>query len=272
MNRILIIVLAALLSMLLVLGCASPQSPVVRDGGPDRPVDLSHVREPVPGPVVHTRAGNKNPYTVLGKTYHLIEDESRYKERGEASWYGTKFHGRKTANGETYDMYAITAAHKTLPIPSYVRVTNLNNNRSLVVRVNDRGPFHGGRIIDLSYAAAQRLGFADSGVAPVEVEIIVTGDQPPAPLEAERDSPRQAAEEPETLFLQVGAFSSEAAARAQAERVTELTDLAVTINPLVANTTLYRVRVGPLASDLQMQQLQEQLRKGSVTQAHIVRD
>lgn len=269
MNRTLII--APLATALLMLGCASPKPPGERDSGPSRPVDLSHVSEPIPRVELRTRAGNKNPYTVLGKTYHLIEDETKYKERGEASWYGTKFHGRKTANGETYDMYAMTAAHKTLPIPSYVRVTNLNNGRSVVVRVNDRGPFHGGRIIDLSYAGAQRLGFADSGVAPVEVEIIVTGDQPPAPLKAKRDSPSDAAEEPGTLFLQVGAFSSEAAARVQAERVTELTDLAVTINPLVANTTLYRVRVGPVASEQQMQQLQEQLREGAITQAHVVR-
>lgn len=270
MNRLLII--APVAASLLMLGCASPQPPEDRDSGPKRPVDLSHVSEPVPRVEVRTRAGNKNPYTVLGKTYHLMEDETQYKERGEASWYGTKFHGRKTANGETYDMYAMTAAHKTLPIPSYVRVTNLNNGRNLVVRVNDRGPFHGGRIIDLSYAAAQRLGFADYGVAPVEVEIINTGDQPPAPLKADGNSSSPGTDEPGTLFLQVGAFSSEAAARAQAERVTELTDLAVTINPLVASSTLYRVRVGPLANNQQLQQLQEQLRKGAVGQAHIVRD
>lgn len=269
MNRFLTV---PLVTAMLMLGCASPQPPEERDSGPERPVDLSHVPEPVPRTEVRTLAGNKNPYTVLGKTYHLIEDESRYKERGEASWYGTKFHGRKTSNGETYDMYAMTAAHKTLPIPSYVRVTNLNNGRSVVVRVNDRGPFHGGRIIDLSYAAAQRLGFVDSGVAPVEVEIINTSEQPPAPLKTERDSSSSATGEPGTLFLQVGAFSSEAAARAQAERVTELTDLEVTINPLVTNTTLYRVRVGPLSSNRQLQQLQEQLRKGAITQAHIVRD
>lgn len=269
MNRFLTVPLVA---ATLMLGCASPQPTEERDSGPERPVDLSHVPEPVPRAEVRTRAGNKNPYTVLGKTYHLMEDETQYKERGEASWYGTKFHGRKTSNGETYDMYAMTAAHKTLPIPSYVRVTNLNNGRSVVVRVNDRGPFHGGRIIDLSYAAAQRLGFVNSGVAPVEVEIINTGDQPPAPLKAEGDSSDPVNSEPGTLFLQVGAFSSEAAARAQAERVTELTDLAVTINPLVASTTLYRVRVGPLSNNQQLQQLQEQLRKGSIGQAHLVRD
>lgn len=271
MNRLLGV--APLVTALLMLGCAAPQPPEERDSGPKRPVDLSHVPEPEPRTEVRTRAGNKNPYTVLGKTYHLMEDETQYKARGEASWYGTKFHGRKTANGETYDMYAMTAAHKTLPIPSYVRVTNLNNGRSVIVRVNDRGPFHGGRIIDLSYAGAQRLGFADSGVAPVEVEIIVTGDQPPAPLKAERGASSPTTDESGTLFLQVGAFSSEAAARTQAQRVIGLTDLDVIVDPLVANKTLYRVRVGPASSSQQLQHLQAQLlREGAITQAHIVRD
>ena len=118
------------------------------------------------------KAGNKNPYTVLGKTYHLLPTAKGYDEKGGASWYGLKFHGHKTSNGETYSIYAMTAAHKTLPIPSYVRVTNLANNKQVIVRVNDRGPFHEGRIIDLSYAAATKLDYISTGTAQVRVEAI----------------------------------------------------------------------------------------------------
>jgi rare lipoprotein A len=236
-----------------------------QDRGPAQPVDLSHVPDAVPGPVVRTRAGNSNPYTVLGRTYHLIEDETDYKERGIASWYGKKFHGRRTSNGEVYDMYAMTAAHKKLPIPSYVRVTNLDNSRTVVVRVNDRGPFHDGRIIDLSYAAAQRLGFVDQGTAPVEVEIIVPDDQSLAPLVAENSG----ATEGGGVFLQVGAFSTESAARAQAERITGLIEQTIVVPPM-GDDQLYRVRVGPYTNTTQLHKAQELLRQGEISQAHIV--
>src|SRR5690606_5966440 len=144
----------------------------IKDSGPDRPVSVAHIDEPVPKVEPRTRAGNSSPYKVLGKTYHVMQSPDGYKEKGVASWYGKKFHGRRTANGEVYDMYAMTAAHKTLPIPSYVRVTNVKNRRSVIVRVNDRGPFHGDRIIDLSYTAAKKLGFENSGTANVAVEYI----------------------------------------------------------------------------------------------------
>ncbi|MEH6639268.1 MAG: septal ring lytic transglycosylase RlpA family protein [Porticoccaceae bacterium] len=146
------------------------------DGAPTGDVDVSRIPDAVPKAELVTRAGNKNPYSVFGKTYHLLPAGSAYRAEGTASWYGTKFHGRKTANGETYDMYGMTAAHKTLPIPSYVKVTNLNNQRSVIVRVNDRGPFHGDRIIDLSYAAAKKLAYAGPGTARVQVEAIDPGD------------------------------------------------------------------------------------------------
>ncbi|MGS2717211.1 septal ring lytic transglycosylase RlpA family protein [Eionea flava] len=139
------------------------------DSAPSEQRDISQIADAQPQPVIRTRAGNKSPYTVLGKTYTLLPSSEGYQEQGGASWYGTKFHGRRTANGEVYDMWGMTAAHKTLPIPSYVRVTNLANGRSIIVLVNDRGPFHSERIIDLSYAAALKLGFAQQGVADVEV-------------------------------------------------------------------------------------------------------
>ncbi|MBW6252926.1 septal ring lytic transglycosylase RlpA, partial [Pseudomonas aeruginosa] len=139
-----------------------------RDGAPWWDVDVSRIPDAVPMP--HNGSVKANPYTVLGKTYYPMNDARAYRMVGTASWYGTKFHGQATANGETYDLYGMTAAHKTLPLPSYVRVTNLDNGKSVIVRVNDRGPFYSDRVIDLSFAAAKKLGYAETGTARVKVE------------------------------------------------------------------------------------------------------
>ncbi|MBU0885113.1 MAG: septal ring lytic transglycosylase RlpA family protein [Gammaproteobacteria bacterium] len=139
-----------------------------KDGAPWWDVDVSRIPDAVPMP--HYGSVKASPYTVFGKQYYPIPDARRYQAVGPASWYGTKFHGQATANGETYDLYGMTAAHKTLPLPSYVRVTNLENGKSAILRVNDRGPFYSDRIIDLSFAAAKKLGYAESGTARVKVE------------------------------------------------------------------------------------------------------
>ena len=139
-----------------------------KDGAPWWDVDVSLIPDAVPMP--HYGPVKASPYTVFGKQYYPIPDARRYQAVGPASWYGTKFHGQATANGETYDLYGMTAAHKTLPLPSYVRVTNLENGKTAVLRVNDRGPFYSDRIIDLSFAAAKKLGYAESGTAQVKVE------------------------------------------------------------------------------------------------------
>lgn len=145
------------------------------DSGLLEPIDLSKVKPVVPKTEKRTLAGNKNPYTVNGVTYHLLTNESGFSEIGMASWYGRKFHGHLTSNGEIYDMFQLSAAHTRLPIPSYVRVTNLDNGKSIIARVNDRGPFHPGRVVDLSYAGAVMLGYADKGTARVKVEALVPG-------------------------------------------------------------------------------------------------
>lgn len=139
-----------------------------KDGAPWWDVDVSRI--PDATPTLHSGPYKANPYTVLGKTYFPLQDSKTYVASGTASWYGTKFHGQNTANGEVYDLYGMSAAHKTLPLPSYVRVTNLDNNKSVILRVNDRGPFYSDRIIDLSYAAAKKLGYAEIGTARVKVE------------------------------------------------------------------------------------------------------
>ena len=139
-----------------------------KDGAQWWDVDVSRI--PDATPTLHTGPYKANPYTVLGKTYFPLQESKTYVASGTASWYGTKFHGQNTANGEVYDLYGMSAAHKTLPLPSYVRVTNLDNNKSVILRVNDRGPFYSDRIIDLSYAAAKKLGYAETGTARVKVE------------------------------------------------------------------------------------------------------
>jgi len=166
---------------LFVVGCTSTSTKkktnegrykVDQDYGPNTEVDVSHVKNAVPKVEPLSRGGNRSEYEVLGKNYKVLASSKGFKERGGASWYGKKFHGYLTANGEKYDMFAMTAAHKSLPLPTYLKVTNLANQKHVIVRVNDRGPFHKGRIVDLSYAAASKLDMLDQGTAQVEIEAI----------------------------------------------------------------------------------------------------
>ena len=158
---------------LLLAACVGPGPQTgVADGAPLQKIRPSQVPDAVPRPDPILTAGNKSPYAVLGVEYEVMDSARGYAQEGIASWYGTKFHGRKTSNGEIFDLYQATAAHKTLPIPSYVRVTNLANGKAITVRVNDRGPFHPDRIIDLSYGAAVKLGYMEQGTARVRVEVI----------------------------------------------------------------------------------------------------
>ncbi len=276
--------LIARLAVLVLLGavaagCGSSSSgggsrySISQDRAPARGIDPDSIPEVVPGPVIRTGAGNRSPYTVLGRTYTVLPTEAGYSERGTASWYGEKFHGHKTSNGEIFDMYQVSAAHKSLPIPSFLRVTNLDNNRSIVVRVNDRGPFHGDRIVDLSYAAAVKLGFADRGTARVQLEAIA-GEFSDSPLDA-RHAPRAAVENPlidrmaaelvrvETapatggLYLQVGAFSVPGSAEDLSRRVRAFTSRPVFIRSVEVEGrgVLHRVRVGPVNNPEEARQL-----------------
>jgi len=242
-----------------------------KDSGPEVEPDLSKIPDAVPRHEQRTAAGNKNPYTILGQTYHLIEDETSYKERGYASWYGNKFNGYHTSNGEVYDMYAMSAAHKTLPIPSYVRVTNLTNGKSVVVRVNDRGPFHSGRIIDLSYAAAQRIGINKTGTAYVEVEIALPDDAPPIPRRANSKQVAQVESAlPPGTYLQVGAFSNEQSAQQFANSLRAQLTLPVVLASVSVPKVIHRVRLGPFADAKSLQNARDQLARINITEAHVV--
>nr|WP_110656432.1 septal ring lytic transglycosylase RlpA family protein [Salinicola halimionae] len=169
-----------MLALSLLVGCAGgggSQSgggrySMDRDAYPDTPEDVANVPDAVPKVEPRSRSGNRSSYSVWGKTYHVLDDPTGYTAEGRASWYGVKFQGYDTANGETYDMYKMSAAHRSLPLPTYARVTNLDNGRKVIVRVNDRGPFHSDRLIDLSYAAAARLGILKGGTGRVKVEAI----------------------------------------------------------------------------------------------------
>lgn len=195
--------------------------------------------------------GNPPFYRVAGRTYHVLPSAEGYVKRGVASWYGPNFHGKRTSSGETYNMYEMTAAHPTLPLPSYVRVTNLENGKSAVLRVNDRGPFKKNRVIDLSYAAARKLGVWANGTASVEVRAIIPG-QPEnldnTPLFAQSNvKPAKPDRFPADVFVQVGAFSEFANAYALQTRVRDM-ELGHTFISPTTGDGLYRVRIGPMSS------------------------
>ena len=223
---------------------------VEQDSAPLRPISQDEVFDAIPQADPILRFGNVSPYVIDGVTYHVLEDYSDYREQGTASWYGAKFSGHKTSNGELYDLYQPSAAHKTLPIPSYARVTNLDNGKSIVVRVNDRGPFHSDRIIDLSYAAAVKLGYMEQGTAQVEVEVMeVVG------VEDRRD-PLYG----NYRYLQLGAFGREASAQTLVEALKPLLTAEVFVSVVESDgTLLYRVRVGPVDDKSHLLAVQQQL-------------
>lgn len=263
---------------------AAPEG-TLRDGTPAFHPDLATIPDAIPRSDPITNAGNKSPYTVLGTTYRVVPVPPGYRERGFASWYGTKFHGRNTSNGEPYDVYAMTAAHKTLPIPCYVRVTNVENGRSVVVRVNDRGPFHEGRVLDLSYAAAYRLGYADKGTALIELELL----DPMAPewvarrgetvpgtkvATAAPSSSSTASTTPlasARTYVQAGAFRSQDSARGLQQTLQSLVDHAVVVQRSSdAENPWYRVRIGPLESTEALRDAQRRLAAARIVGAQVI--
>ena len=209
------------------------------DDGPEAtpPPNLDAIPDAVPRDEPLHRYANR-PYDVMGSSYTPQTQRRAHSEEGVASWYGKRFHGRKTASGERYDMYAMTAAHPTLPIPSYVRVTSLASGKTVVVRINDRGPFHKQRIIDLSYAAASRLGYISKGSTRVRVESL-----DPASYDTTGEAIQQG------VYLQVGAFSSSDNAQQLLARLSRELELDASQSRLVLNGKLHRVQLGPYPSD-----------------------
>ncbi|MDZ7789207.1 MAG: septal ring lytic transglycosylase RlpA family protein [Xanthomonadales bacterium] len=229
--------LVVLLGVFLLAACGREAVREVSDGPPAERLDPAKIERPDPRPEPRSAYGNHSPYEVLGRTYRVLDSAAGYHEQGVASWYGTKFHGRATSSGEPYDLYQLTAAHRTLPLPTWVEVTRLDTGKTITVRVNDRGPFHPDRIIDLSWAAASELGMTELGTAPVEVRAITFGDESsPTPRPAKLP-----------VYVQVGAFSE----RQRAQRV--MSDLErAGIGPVDSEATrtdigrVWRVRLGPV--------------------------
>ena len=240
-----------LLAAGLVTACSS---------APPRPsVDPHAVPDAVPRAEPRATRGNPPFYEVFGQRYVVLPSAEGHVEQGVASWYGPDFHGKSTSMGERYDMYAMTAAHPTLPLPAYVRVTNLQNGRSVVVRVNDRGPFKKNRVIDLSYAAALRLDMVRDGTAMVEVRTVGPGSTAPAaPLAAGG------------FYAQAGAFGEEANARRLAERLAAAGLAGVKTVPVtVGGRPVHRVRVGPVTTVEEFDLLIERLRGLGIQDARL---
>jgi rare lipoprotein A len=234
-----------------------------KDDGPDGapPVDLDAIADAQPKPEPLNLHANDS-YVVFGKEYVPEKAFSAHRKQGTASWYGRKFHGQRTWSGEIYDMYAMTAAHPTLPIPSYARVTNLQSGNSVVVRINDRGPFSSGRMMDLSFAAAYRLGFAETGIAAVEVESIVLAAAPaPAPAQtAVEPGSIPVTSEIAGIYLQLGAFSSRANAESFRDSIRkQLSWLKQTIQ-IQERGKLFRLHLGPYPNRGEAKAIAENIR------------
>ncbi len=254
-----------------------------RDGAPPGAFNANAVPDAVPKAEATSRYGNPASYKVGGKRYFVMKNSKGYDRTGYASWYGTKFHGQRTSSREPYDMFSMTAASTTLPIPTYVRVTNLQNGRSAIVKVNDRGPFHSNRIIDLSYAAASKLGYANRGTALVRVTAVTTNDMPkmyaandnakqsPAPnfyqptnlkQSKTKSTPKLIVAENQPVYLQVGAYHDRSKALSVSKKIAALTQAEVSVKSGFRNhERIYRVHIGPLADGDQSSKVTHVLQK-----------
>lgn len=251
---------AALLLLLVAAGCASQR--------PQPSVDSAEPVECVTDG--RSRYGNGPIYEVLGRRYVVLDSREGYRERGIASWYGKKFHGRLTSSREPYDMYALTAAHKTLPLPTWAKVTNLRTGQSVVVRINDRGPFVANRLIDLSYAAALAIGIVEDGTGMVEVAALDGYPAAQVVAAAAPEPPANAAAEAR-LYLQVGAFGDAGNAE---RRFAQLKDggiePAFLHEDAAVQPALYRVRIGPIANVAQYDSLVLKLQSLGISEMHLV--
>ena len=249
-----LVILLAALSLALAAGCASK--------APSPPPGKPGVKKPA----------TQRPYSIKGKTYHPIPSAHGYRETGYASWYGPNFHGRRTSNGEIYDMDQMTAAHKILPMHTYVEVTNLNNNRKIVVRINDRGPFVDGRIIDLSRAAAKKVGVYGPGTARVEVVALGFKKKGRPVTDRPSDYLAPASYRKGPFSVQVGAFTSESNAWRLAASLRPAWGKVTVVRYDRGDMVFHRVRVGRLTDLAKVQELQERLREAGFKNAYAVAD
>jgi rare lipoprotein A len=246
-----------------------------QDSAPAVSMDWDKIPDAVPRNEPLSERGNPESYAVNGRRYVVDRNVTGFKQRGIASWYGTKFHGRLTSSGDVYDMYKMTAAHKTLPLPSYVKVTNLRNQKQVIVKVNDRGPFVDNRIIDLSYAAAKKLGITRHGTANVEIEVVKPGvgaDDVTRSITASTIDPHgNAGDSASHYYVQLGAFAQRAHAKQLLDQLGSHAISPVAISQKVKQgSTLFLVRVGPLAGKQQLQSMESRLAELGYSQSYII--
>jgi rare lipoprotein A len=257
-----------LLPFIFLLASCSTTRAVKQDGPPNFYVDETKIPNATPKMEKPAKYGNMSSYRVFGKRYYTLKSSKNYDARGIASWYGTKFHAQRTSSGERYDMLAMTAAHKSLPLPTYVEVTNLANKRKIIVKVNDRGPFMGDRIIDLSYVAAKKLGMANRGTAYVRVrainpkifgheeEFMLAEEQPRKKFHLNFISPNK---HNRFVYLQVGTFRNKLHAIKMQKRLASKFSTPVKISKSSQKKSLYRVRMGPFKDIVKAEELTQQL-------------
>ena len=256
-NLLFIIAMTAILA-----ACSSSPSgryDIANDKAPTSAPDVSKVEDAHPRYEPYSRGGNKKNYTVLGKNYQVMDSGEGYTAKGIASWYGAKFHGHLTSNGETYDMYSMSAAHKSLPLPSYVKVTNLKNNKTVVVRVNDRGPFHEDRLIDLSYAAAHRLDMLKTGTANVSLEVIYIANPESVALAELKQT--------ELHYIQIVASTN----KSRIEQLAAELEKTYQVNSRVQQSNnLYRLQLGPIGQQQLATKLTEKLKQQGYPQSYLI--
>ncbi len=285
--------IALLIVPLLLSGCGTlstgdPGFISRQDSAPSGPVDVSNVANAVPRVEPHSRYGNPESYVVFGKRYHVKKNSIGHVERGIASWYGTKFHGKRTSSGEPYDMLAMTAAHKSLPLPTYAEVTNLKNGRKIIVKINDRGPFINNRIIDLSYAAAIKLDITKAGTGLVEVRAIDPSKPKAAPAQPGPLAQKQLLPTPAnkltlippgqavSIYLQVGAFGDRFNAENLRTRIRDIETLPTSKVSVTQGTkadkAIFRVRIGPINNVPEADRMIKRLAKLGIKHPHVIID
>jgi rare lipoprotein A len=249
-GRNLALLLFLVAAALLLVSCAGDRKKDDAEPG-DGPsfsnLTAADVKDAVPKKEPRAKYGNHSPYEVFGRKYTVMNSSAGYHKKGTASWYGSKFHGRRTSSGELYDMHLATAAHKSLPLPTYAEVTNLDNGRKVIVKINDRGPFKDSRIIDMSYGAALRLGMVATGTARVDVRVIDSGDFRPSTVS--NVVPEQSAN---GTYLQAGAYGQRSNAEELAGRL-----LQSSLEPVIINETdgLFRVWLGPFLDNAEVEKV-----------------
>jgi len=264
------------LLILSLTSCASRAKPFSpgKDSAPKGYFDASNIPNAIPKIEPRSATGNPSSYVVNGKRYYVLKSSKNYRKKGIASWYGKKFHGRSTSSGEKYNMYAMTAAHKSLPLPCYVRVTNLKNKRSIIVKVNDRGPFHANRIIDLSYAAASKLNIISTGTGIVEVQIIEPKNYKKRRSTKTRNSITvqnlSSKKNDYIMYLQVGAFISNTNAQQLLNKLSNKFKNVRIKSDQSTKSKIYRVQIGPIHSVEEADKLAIKVKNMGFTLPHVV--